>query len=363
MVAITVEGVRTFALVDTGAAVSVIAANLCRVLRKVTTPLSGLSLHTASAQQVTPLAACTARVVIEGNLYIVEFIVLSACSHDVILGWDFLSRHNAVIDCARAEVEFSPLCDAPLLDALHQPPKLLVREDTDIPPGTFALVPVSCNAHTDATVFFTPSDVFTSRRALPLPFATIDIAAGSSNIFVLNPLSAPVTLLAGECLGRVEDLDSSSLVDVPDDCCDPPNALSALGESSSDIFSSAIADTLTPAEHADLLALLHEFRNSFDVSQPQLGRTSQVQHYVDTGLHQPLRQRPYRDCEEEDAPLSSSIANARLARLVFRIAAVPLDASSRLLAADDHYVFQRPINLFTFGGGCCSSPSLHPGAA
>ena len=106
------DGFRTLALVDTGAAVSVIDLKLCRLLRKVTTTSKGLSLRTASAHHIRPSAACTARVLIQGVLYTVEFLVLPACSHDVILSWDFLSRNHAVIDCARAEVAFSALCSS-----------------------------------------------------------------------------------------------------------------------------------------------------------------------------------------------------------------------------------------------------------
>lgn len=95
------------ALIDTGAAISVMDAKLCRTLKKVKTPIAGLSLRTASAQHIKPLAACTARVVIQNSLYTIEFVVLPSCSHAVILGWDFLSRHAAIIDCARAEVGFS----------------------------------------------------------------------------------------------------------------------------------------------------------------------------------------------------------------------------------------------------------------
>lgn len=102
MIDVFVEGVATLALVDTGAAVSVMNAKLCRKIRKVTTPVSGFRLRTANAEQVEPLAACTARVVVQDALYIIEFLVLTSCSHDIILGWDFLSRHQAIIDCARA---------------------------------------------------------------------------------------------------------------------------------------------------------------------------------------------------------------------------------------------------------------------
>lgn len=96
-----VDRVRVRALVDTGAAVCVMDT---RLLWKVT------NCHrTASAQDIHPLASCTARVGTEVVVYAIEFIVISFCSNDVILGWEFLSRHNPVIDCAQAEIEFAQL--------------------------------------------------------------------------------------------------------------------------------------------------------------------------------------------------------------------------------------------------------------
>lgn len=188
VVDLTVDGVSTVALIDTGAAVSVLNERLSRALRKVTTPLSGFSLRTASAQPVRPSAACTARVIIQGVLYIVEFVVLQSCSHDVILGWDFLSRNNAVINCARAEVELSPLCDVPLVDATSLPAKLVLREDIAIPPYSSAVVPVFCGAVSEGAVLFTPSELFITRKDVPLPFATLHISAPSlSAIRFLQP--------------------------------------------------------------------------------------------------------------------------------------------------------------------------------
>lgn len=86
VIEIAIEGILTLALVDTGAALSAIDARIFRKIGKVTTPLSGLSLRTANAQHVEPSGACTARVVIQEVLYVIKFIVLPSCSHDIILG-------------------------------------------------------------------------------------------------------------------------------------------------------------------------------------------------------------------------------------------------------------------------------------
>ncbi|XP_075729730.1 uncharacterized protein LOC142771751 isoform X1 [Rhipicephalus microplus] len=95
-IAVFVDGFATTALVDTGAAICIISEVLCRKLNKVTTPLVEISLRTASSQHVQPFATCTARVVIQGVLYIVEFVVLLHASREIILGWNFLSANHAV---------------------------------------------------------------------------------------------------------------------------------------------------------------------------------------------------------------------------------------------------------------------------
>lgn len=318
---VCVEGVPALALVDTGAAVSVIRADLCRSIRKVMTPLSGLSLRTADSQPIEALAACTARVSIQGVLYTIEFIVLPTCSHDIILGWDFLSRHEALIDCARAEVEFSALPDEPTEENfVSSTAKLVAAADTNIPPKSAVIVPLRCTSFADATALFTPSEIFLRRRCIPLPFAVLAICSGETTMTVTNPLSSPCSLRRGECLGRVEIVDSHLVIEVPDDAPDPQiNALtpSETTQLAPDLFHASIDDSLDPTQKAQLLRLLYRFRSSFDCEQHSLGRTSMVTHSIDTGSHAPLRQRPYRVSPSERHVIDQQV-NDMLQRGIIR---------------------------------------------
>lgn len=192
-----VDGVRASALIDTGAAVSVMNAKLSRLLRKVTTQLSGLSLRTASAQSIHPTAVCTARVVIRDAMYAVEFIIIPACSHDIILGWDFLSRHNAVIHCTQAEIELSPFSEMTPADSQSPSNKLLVTDDTQVPPNASAAVSVYCDGLCDTIALLSPCDRVLTKKGLLVPFATVQITHGTSAIFVSNPSPYTVTLVRG----------------------------------------------------------------------------------------------------------------------------------------------------------------------
>lgn len=245
-------------------------ANLCRRLRKLTTSYSGLSLPTATAERNYPLGACTARVIIQAILYIIEFIVLPLCSHQIILGWDFLSRHSAVINCGRAEVELFPFMDPADTGSPSLPlQKLIVAEDTTVPPSAAVLVPLSCSSLSEENVLFTPSPLFVHRRCFLLPFAVLNVEDGETTIVVANPGSWPRSLLRGECLGTVEPMDCAVIVDVPDDLphveidalCPPPCATSP---PSPDVLSHALDANLTPPERDQLLQLLHRFQSSFD---------------------------------------------------------------------------------------------------
>lgn len=285
-------------------------AGLCRRIGKVTTSLSGLYLSTASAQPVEPLGACTARVVIAESLHVIEFVVLPSCSHDVILGWDFLSSNNAIIDCARAEVELSFPSAAAVDQDPVTPTKMLVAEVTDIPPQSAAVVSVSCVSARDATVLFTPCDLFARRRSLPLPFAVIAISAGRGVMCVCNVSFLPVTLHREECLGYAQIVDSSMLFDAPDAA--HSTSLAALDNATRpplECFHPSISGDLTTTQRAQLVSLLREFTASFDCHQHSLGRTTTVSHSIDTGSHAPLRQRPYRVSASERRVIDEQVSD------------------------------------------------------
>ena len=49
------------------------------------------------------------RVIIGGQEFLADFILLDIHDFDVILGMDWLSRHHAIVDCYRKEVRFCRL--------------------------------------------------------------------------------------------------------------------------------------------------------------------------------------------------------------------------------------------------------------
>ncbi|GFX56478.1 CCHC-type domain-containing protein [Trichonephila clavipes] len=99
------------ALVDSGASFSVISDKYRRFLKKVLfADAKSVMLKVADGNFVRPIGKCVLRVRINNRELPFEFIVLSHCSHDVILGWDFLESSQAVIDCGQNELVLEDIC-------------------------------------------------------------------------------------------------------------------------------------------------------------------------------------------------------------------------------------------------------------
>lgn len=143
-----------------------------------------------------------------------EFVVFSPCSHDIILGWDFLCAHHAVVHCARAELELStmcelPLCEAPTFEGPSFKPlssRVTVAADTHIPPLSCVHVPLFCDDTPSVTALFIPFDTFGSRKSFLLPFSVVTVESSHGSIYITNSLPSPAILFRGELLGHLEEL-------------------------------------------------------------------------------------------------------------------------------------------------------------
>lgn len=121
----------------------------------MTTPICGYLLQAAGKQIVAPIATCTARVCVNAAWHIVEFVVLPSCSHAVILGWDFLSAADAVIDCGRFLPDLSETVEPVPLPFLSH--KLSCEEDASLPPCASVFLSVSAPDCIDTDVLISPS--------------------------------------------------------------------------------------------------------------------------------------------------------------------------------------------------------------
>lgn len=172
------------ALIDTGAQVSVMSAQLRSRLRKVLTPATSC-VRVADGGTAAIAGMCTARVTIAGHDKSVLFPVLYRSTHDLILGQDFLSDHSALIDCSLGLVHL----DLPLSPiAVGEPlSRLCCLEDALLPPQAMSYVPlcVSPPVH-DGDYVISPITAVLLERNVALPHTVVTIKENRTYLPFLN---------------------------------------------------------------------------------------------------------------------------------------------------------------------------------
>lgn len=288
------EGISVKALVDTGAAVSVVRSDLCRRLRKVTTPFSGYTLLTAGKQNLIPTAKCTARICIDQIIHVVELVVLPSCSHEIILGWDFLTLADACIDCSYGEVELSEVGPS---DVCELPPdaKLSLFEDTVIPPCSSVIMSVTSPDCVNCTALISPSQANFLKSGIVVPHCVTTFVNGFASLVGTNPSSTSLFLPQGSTLGIVSVYDECELMSLDTPSPNPTQiTCRSPGQSLHPLLADSLDANLEVSKKESLLALLQHYAHCFDVNSPSLGRVTSTEHNINVGDSLPLRQRPYR---------------------------------------------------------------------
>lgn len=182
------------ALVDSGASFSVISEEYRRQLRKIMFSDSrNIVLKVADGKYVQPVGKCIVRLKINGRSQPFEFIVLSQCSHDVILGWDFLETSQAVIDCGRSELLLEELMPKASEESLHQDSlRLSSVQDCIVPAGTMAKIVVSgMENYKTIEVIVECNKTLTLEKDLIIPSSIITFENGRGELWVANAFTEP----------------------------------------------------------------------------------------------------------------------------------------------------------------------------
>lgn len=187
MLLVIVQGVRVWALIDTGATISVMRADLCSRLRKVKTPYLESSLIGANGAIIRPLAQCTARVFIDGIRHHITFAVLISCAHELILGWDFLSSASALISCRQRVLQMTETdhCSERIDETRL---RFSTAADCVLPPGQEQLIPITSTHIANGDVFITPYGRCLA-RGIVFPSSLVRFKESAAVIIGLNTTS------------------------------------------------------------------------------------------------------------------------------------------------------------------------------
>ena len=289
-----IEGHEVQVLVDTGAAVSVMSENFRRRIGKVLISETGPILQVASGGCVSSMGRCVSRVEINGLLHLIEFVVFPTCSHDVILGWNFLESSAALINCAKSELYLN---DSLLSEETEPVRRLTALEDQIIPPNSIIAVCVLAELGCEEDVIIECHKDLILKKDLIIPSAIISVEKNKSKLWVVNGSSKPQVIPAGMCIATMEIFEENSVCAIDDTSVIVSDEVRDQRKDSR--LLQLIYSDLELEKKSRLMNVLHKFKGTFDFDNNLTASESKIKHKIETGDHLPIKQRPYRIAPKE----------------------------------------------------------------
>lgn len=293
---VNIGSISLHALIDSGASFSVISEKLRRKLKKVMFTESEMVLKVADNKYVTPIGKCTVQAEINGMKQPIELIVLSSCSHNLILGWDFLEASAAIIDCGRAEIL---LKTATLKDDI-QNLSLYAQEDYVLKPGIIKQISVVDDGILkQGDVSLECSKSLRLEKELAIPNSIVSLKDGMCKIWIVNSTTQTHRIPAGMRVAEFSPIHRDHLVTIDGGLESSEVELNEVNEikrTNADIehLLPLLDPNLSSNQREKLLDCLEHFIDCFDFHQEHPIVKSKIKHRIYTGDHPPIKQRPYR---------------------------------------------------------------------
>ncbi|UYV69112.1 hypothetical protein LAZ67_6002474, partial [Cordylochernes scorpioides] len=310
-VEIIIDDIAFSALVDSGSSFSVISDGLRRQLKKTMFKNSGMTLKVADGKNVTSIGRCTISLSINGLEQPLEFIVLPNSNPGIILGWDFLEASNAVIDCGRAEIRLEEAKD--VLNSPASMGKVVASRSVVIPAESAKLINVmSEELNGQNQVLFEPSKKVSIGKGLTLPCALFRLSHNKGKFWIVNSGTTAQIVPKGMCLGKIQRVEENNLTAISE-CSEinkevkDVNHASHADKGDFKFLQNLISDDLSEEQQSQILSILKRHDKIFDKNNEPVKQTSVTKHKIETGIHQPIKHRPYRVSPTERQAIQTEV--------------------------------------------------------
>lgn len=262
-------------LIDTGAAANLIDSRVFSVVAPSAKLEPPARLVSASGHSLNALGTCCLSVDVLGTgetLTEVDFVVVHNLTHDVVLGWQFLSANHVVLNC-------SPSQSAKI--------KLRLKKAVNVPPHSAVCLEVKVDQSLPDSEY-----LFVGQRSSNVEVADALLRPISDNvipIYIRNRTAQLITMHRRSVIGYVEvvtDVDECEDMaaaapesrEPVDEAAVEVNAVSAddgrfVGKGTDEILSEfVVGEPITGAQRDKLAALLASFPGAFSRGYADIGK-------------------------------------------------------------------------------------------
>ncbi|GFQ82424.1 retrovirus-related Pol polyprotein from transposon gypsy [Trichonephila clavata] len=226
-------------------------------------------LKVADGNYVKPLGKCVLQLTINGRTQPFQFTVMPKCSHDVILGFDFLKASQAILDCGRAELIFDELLHDEEIDSHGI--KLYAMSDSVVPARSCKFLTVQARDAQDDTDFLVEGNkVMCINQGIAVPSMITSLRKGKASIWVTNCENQARCIPKGMCIANAEPARSECL----NTLTEVPSYTDLWTSKCSDQidYSRMMASTLSVEQKKQMKSLLRQFQDAFHSETQQRER-------------------------------------------------------------------------------------------
>ena len=285
-----------------------------------------VSVTTVNGSCLTILGKSPMKFVIDSHEFPFEARVIENLSYDVILGRDFLKEFCFKVDFENGSVNFPSEPDPLPFKGVH------LKDDSDstdkavisllhasrtfvVPPQSETLISGELNSLPSAVAIngvIIPKSDLHHRYSVFGASELVSVADdGMIPIRLVNPSFQPVKIYRRTRLADFEEVDQNVAtfeLNATEKIEEPSNheQLEKHDYSQLPDLSDSILLTDDKVEFRDLFV---KYRDVFALSDSELGRTSLVQHVIDTGDATPIKQMPYRTSPEGKQEIDRQVNN------------------------------------------------------
>ena len=331
LLGVEVEGIKGLALMDTGASTSIIGSKFfLRILsrdilwKRINAQITVADGNVIDARDTI---LTTLKIQLEGHEPLEhELLVVDFPSHELILGWDFMKRYQAIIDVGKKTFQLrgddtSGNANEELLEVVHdgldedsaytgevqrlsrtmpdcttknhkKKATVRVAEDVMISKEKEAIIPAileGCSEGARESLMIEGNGKLPERQEVQVARVLVQ-EKDKVPVRVMNLSRSDQLLHKDTVLGTYEEvkpLESKSLPgqDLPEEI------------KSDSLFDQLVQETLEdidPSLREQVLSLLNQLRDDFIKNANDIGHTTILPHTVDTGDSAPIRQGPRR---------------------------------------------------------------------
>jgi len=271
---IKINDKRINALIDTGAATTLIHKRCCSLGQ-----LQKLQYHEPNIKSITGhtliiLGNLVCKFEILGKIINHEAKIINDYDYDCILGMDLLSRLKGVkIDLGSGTLIHDE-------GAAIKGYDVQISEETWLPPLSETLIRGTVNKMHEGEVLFEPNEFFSWKSDIPMSLAICHIEINEIPIRLLNPSTEEKTIYMGTRIGTISPIKKIRKL--------TPNTTKSYEEITLE------NSNIDNGQKQQLKQLLKKYQKVVAKHEFDLGQTSIIKHSIPMTNEAPIKQRPYR---------------------------------------------------------------------